>query len=713
MILRLARAPVISDATPSLAEDVACLDPATFLVSMLLQRVQDDHGIPSAAISALAPVRIGDLAPGARATGRVLHGFLAADALKIDGGVQVLTVLEDSSGESVLLAIKHAATSSATDVEVRSKFPRGARVAVKEPTLARPLDDLSVNLDLAVLLDDPGTGPGTLSLIALDNPANVEVLSFLGDDQLQRFRGMSHSTIRMEGNKLTKDGSFEAAAQAYGLIITSQDDSRDRMLALANQAACYLKLGRFEACINAASAALEMDPNHLKSLYRKALALLKLHLYDWSCQLLKDFAGKDQAIQELYIKCQKLAWQSRDSSSIAQEISSFLRAWSDASDSETKAPPKFPELAEYVGPVEIKMCGDQSKKRGRGLFATRKINRGELLVVSNAVIFERGDDQSACNRDAATRLLDMAMKSPRAYKQLLTLVCGVPGDEREVPAMEIFQPNWTTPEAWPISSTDSTGREALQGIDVQRTCEIVSKAAFNPRYSKGLIYVATWFLPSFINHSCVPNVCQTVLGTSACYFAARDIAAGEELVHCYINSGHPYRRKRLASFECDCKKCHLETLLDEDLVEVNGYYRDLAEANFEFQFKKDPEAGKVVKKLEDVLASKLQDEEDRQCLRAIHWSLYLYYYQRVESGAAVPVPGGGVPAAEVIMAAMHKFSAASDTNLAYMKLLVEFARDKDAAWSVIEREWEIKLGRQDDHRVVKAIVERGTEIITV
>ncbi|EFJ21231.1 hypothetical protein SELMODRAFT_107379, partial [Selaginella moellendorffii] len=87
---------------------------------------------------------------------------------------------------------------------------------------------------------------------------------------------MSHSTIRMEGNKLTKDGSFEAAAQAYGLIITSQDDSRDRMLALANQAACYLKLGRFEACINAASAALEMDPNHLKSLYRKALALLKL-----------------------------------------------------------------------------------------------------------------------------------------------------------------------------------------------------------------------------------------------------------------------------------------------------------------------------------------------------------------------------------------------------------------------------------------------------
>ncbi|EFJ21056.1 hypothetical protein SELMODRAFT_417674 [Selaginella moellendorffii] len=259
------------------------------LASMLLQRA---HGIPSAAISTIAPVRIGDLEPESRAVGRVLHGFLAADALMIDGSVQVLTMLEDSSGESVLLAIKHPVVSNASEVEVRAKFPRGSRSR----------------------------------------------------------RWCGRWTIWARSRRWSR--GFSAI---QGWIRGPTGPSR---LTIPRTSRCSLSLAR-------------------------------------------------------------------------------------------------------ISSMDFKMCEDP-----------------------------------ACDRDAAARLLEMAMKSPRVYKQLLSLVCEVAGDEREVPGMETFRPNWTTAEDWPICSTDSSGREALEGIEVKRTFEIVTKASYHPSSSRGFVYLATWILPT-------------------------------------------------------------------------------------------------------------------------------------------------------------------------------------------------------------------------
>ncbi|EFJ21058.1 hypothetical protein SELMODRAFT_417677 [Selaginella moellendorffii] len=327
------------------------------LASMLLQRAQGDHGIPSAAISTLAPVRIGDLEPESRATGRVLHGFLAADALMIDGSVT------DDMGAITAMV---------------SGFP-------------------------AIQGWIPGpTGPSRLTI-----PRTSRCSLSLARISSMDFKPSQECVSR---------GVGFAQAPSLRLVVPA--------------------LERFRA---------------------------------------------DQFIDQLFEKSQKLARQSRDSSSVAQEISNSFRPWSD-SNSEIKAP----ELADYVGPVEVKMCEDKSTRRGRGLFATRKINRGEVVLVSNAIIFEQGENKSACDRDAAARLLEMAMKSSRVYKQLLSLVCEVAGDEREVPGMETFRLTWKTPEDWPI---DSSGREALEGIEVKRTFEIVTKASYHSSSSRGFVYL--------------------------------------------------------------------------------------------------------------------------------------------------------------------------------------------------------------------------------
>ncbi|EFJ36442.1 hypothetical protein SELMODRAFT_404461 [Selaginella moellendorffii] len=239
-----------------------------------------------------------------------------------------------------------------------------------------------------------------------------------------------------------------------------------------------------------------MDPRHLKSLYRKALALLNLQCYEWSCQLLSDVLGVDEAINHLHERCQKLAIKSQDISSIMADIHGFFRAWS-----EGEKAPLFPEVADNVCQVEVKKCEDQSKQRGPGLFATTNIKKGELVLTSNSGAFERGNI-SICNRNAAIGFLDMAMKSPRAYKQIHSLASRAAGNEREVPAMEIFQADWATPENWSSVSTDSS-REALEGITVERIFKTVSVASFNPaapgpgENTRRLLYVR---LPEVVWH---------------------------------------------------------------------------------------------------------------------------------------------------------------------------------------------------------------------
>ncbi|EFJ27617.1 hypothetical protein SELMODRAFT_411764 [Selaginella moellendorffii] len=187
---------------------------------------------------------------GSLARGCVLHGVLIADTLK----------LEDSVQRS---SMQWAATPhpSKSERNIR-EWPSRSRCSRSKRVLPSP------------------------------RWTTVEVISYLSDEQLERFRGMAAAALRLEGNKLFQDGSFEATAQASAKC----DLQRDRVLALSNKAECFLKLGRFGQCVDAASAALSVDPCHLKSMYQKALALLKLHLYDWSCKLLGDILGVDKAI---------------------------------------------------------------------------------------------------------------------------------------------------------------------------------------------------------------------------------------------------------------------------------------------------------------------------------------------------------------------------------------------------------------------------------
>ncbi|CAN9514054.1 unnamed protein product [Ophioblennius macclurei] len=92
------------------------------------------------------------------------------------------------------------------------------------------------------------------------------------------------SRLKNEGNLLFKNGQFADALDKYSQAIQGYTDSGldspdDLCILFSNRAACYLKDGNSQDCIQDCTRALELQPFSLKPLLRRAMAYESLERY--------------------------------------------------------------------------------------------------------------------------------------------------------------------------------------------------------------------------------------------------------------------------------------------------------------------------------------------------------------------------------------------------------------------------------------------------
>ncbi|XP_034466389.1 sperm-associated antigen 1-like isoform X1 [Hippoglossus hippoglossus] len=92
------------------------------------------------------------------------------------------------------------------------------------------------------------------------------------------------SRLKNEGNLLFKNGQFSDALDKYSQAIQGYSDSgidspEDLSILYSNRAACYLKDGNSQECIQDCTRALELQPFFLKPLLRRAMAYESLERY--------------------------------------------------------------------------------------------------------------------------------------------------------------------------------------------------------------------------------------------------------------------------------------------------------------------------------------------------------------------------------------------------------------------------------------------------
>jgi hypothetical protein len=206
---------------------------------------------------------------------------------------------------------------------------------------------------------------------------------------------------------------------------------------------------------------------------------------------------------------------------------------------------------------------------GKGLFAARDVAAGEVVMCEKGfcVVWGEGDGGlTAVTYDVRD---DRIRVAPAGLER--AVVARLMGNPSLISDVMGLYGDWEGSEGKDVHST-------VDGpvVDVFRVHDIVARNAFGvgSKDGQGGGSAGLWIRAAYINHSCIPNTEREFIGDLMVVRATRDIAAGEEIVHSYDESGDYEARQQALmmtwGFDCGCALCAAEKEDDADMREKRG-----------------------------------------------------------------------------------------------------------------------------------------------
>ncbi|USW58215.1 Putative SET domain, tetratricopeptide-like helical domain superfamily [Septoria linicola] len=216
---------------------------------------------------------------------------------------------------------------------------------------------------------------------------------------------------------------------------------------------------------------------------------------------------------------------------------------------------------------------------GRGLFTTRDIKAGEIVLCEKAFCVVWSHEAEAWSamtydaRDDKIRVFPAGMTKVLVQKLLnnpsqISKVMDLFGDHKSIGSQVIET------EDGPV-------------VDTFQIHDIVCRNAFGPgaisnggNYGEEDVRTAStglWITAAYVNHSCLSNAHKEYVGDLMILRATKDIKEGEEITHTYSEvADYDARAAALMTtwgFECQCKLCEAER---QDGKELRDKRQELA-----------------------------------------------------------------------------------------------------------------------------------------
>ena len=454
-------------------------------------------------------------------------------------------------------------------------------------------------------------------------------------------------------------------------------------LAISNRAEARSRLREFDEALRDCDQALKIESTHFKTLLCKGKILLNLNRYSMALDCFKTALldpqanGNAESLNGYLEKCKKLEFFSRTG---AFDLSDWIVNGYGG---------KSPELAEYIGAVQI----SKSLIGGRGLFATKNIDAGTLVLVTKAIATERGilpSEDSGENaqlvmwKNFIDKVTSSIAKCPRTCNLISTLSIGEDEEGLEVPDISLFRPEAEEESSYLDKKLDMAS--ILNILDVNSLVEDAVSAKVLGKNS-GYYGVGLWILASFINHSCSPNARRLHVGDYVMVHASRDVKAGEEITFAYYDVLLPLEKRREMSktwgFQCNCKRCKFEEEMcsKQEIREI------------EIGLERGMDVGSAVYRLEEGMRRWAVRGKEKGYLRASFWSHA--YYKAYGSQKSMKRWGQRIPAMDVVVDSVVEV-VGGDESL--VKVLVEGMKKSSG---VLDKERALKLGRGVYGKVVK------------
>ncbi|GLJ09727.1 hypothetical protein SUGI_0114810 [Cryptomeria japonica] len=485
----------------------------------------------------LVPVSLKDLKIGERNEGVVLFGELCVEAFKF---VRIYTLLNEvGTGNAVALSIVSPIPSSIDQSFPRCTYPQGRKIAVKEPLLVQGEGGI-----LFINVGNPLSIETTESL-----PASADINVTVGEEKFNRWKECADKAL------ITNDWKKCVRYATKCLSCLSQGMPVDRsivihMFVLRWQA--YLNLCRYQEALADAEKCYELNNSELTPIIS---SLLSVGRYKKAFQLLENsyalFPEQKDNLVEVYRRCGSLYF----------EISEAILQLG------LRNPNVLKPDADFIGPVEIRMTRNGCN---RGLFATEDIEEGQVLLLSKGLAMS---GRPMKDQNALLQNVKDALASCGETTRQFFLSHGMKGLSHFIPKMSDFitgsavgyPVNWATvsQKYYKLAEKEKNRKILLilNCIALDDSCP----AAMQENCKESVIssdvparlYYGVWLLPSFINHSCLPNAARINVGEIQRIHATRKISKDKEITIPYFNVFVPYPSRQRSSaafgFSCDPK----------------------------------------------------------------------------------------------------------------------------------------------------------------
>ncbi|NXE48376.1 TTC1 protein, partial [Casuarius casuarius] len=144
----------------------------------------------------------------------------------------------------------------------------------------------------------------------LDEEYLLELEKDMPEEEKQKRRKES-TTLKEKGNEQFKKGDYGEAEDSYtrALCICPACFQKDRAILFSNRAAAKMKQDKTEAALNDCSKAVELDPNYIRALLRRAELYEKTEKLDEALEDYKTILEKDPSIHQAREACMRLPRQ--------------------------------------------------------------------------------------------------------------------------------------------------------------------------------------------------------------------------------------------------------------------------------------------------------------------------------------------------------------------------------------------------------------------
>ncbi|TDL17571.1 TPR-like protein [Rickenella mellea] len=176
--------------------------------------------------------------------------------------------------------------------------------------------------------------------------------------------------FKEEGNCAYKSQKYQTAVVRYTEALNFKPNETLEITIYSNRAQAHLASGAFEAAIADTTFVLSREPQHEKSLYCCAMGHYYMQNYVAAIELLNSLIQAYPSNEIAKKDLQRATQRRREQTTGAYDFAEMLKV--------SRGPSPQMDVADYIGPVE---------QRAGGIFATRDISVGELLMCTKAFEF--------------------------------------------------------------------------------------------------------------------------------------------------------------------------------------------------------------------------------------------------------------------------------------------------------------------------------------